>query len=222
MMTNTNINTEREHLARTVDKYRQQGYETLFPPDYENLPEFVAKYSPDLVVRNGHETVVVVVQSAPIQSVTKTQYLSHLAKEISQYPNWKLELIAIGTNNNENYTFRESWQIEEIRSRLQLVEQLAKQYPEAALLYFWSSLEATIRLLVEKEHLSLKEFDFQRLIKELVFDGIISRSQYQTLKEVVQIRNAIAHGFGTHVINYSYIQKLIQLQQELFAELKND
>ena len=144
MMTNTNINTEREQLARIVDKYRQKGYEILFPPDYDKLPEFVTQYNPDLVVRNDRETVVVQVRSARTPNITKTQYLSHLAQEIAQYPNWRLELVVNRTSNNENYTFQESWQIDEIKSRLQLVEQLGEKYPEAALLYCWSSLEASV------------------------------------------------------------------------------
>ena len=76
--------------------------------------------------------------------------------------------------------------------------------------------------MVEQEHLSLKEFDFQRLIKELVFNGIISRSQYQTLKEAVQIRNAIAHGFETQVIDRSYVRQLIRLQHELLIEIESN
>ena len=221
MMTNTKINPEREQLAKIVDKYRQKGYEILFPPDYENLPDFIAKYNPDLVVRNDRETVVVQVRSARASSITKTQYLSHLAQEVAQYPNWRLELLTTKTNNKD-YILYESWQIDEIRSRLHLVEQLAEQYSEAALLYCWSSLEATVRLLVEKEHLSLQEFDLQRLIKELVFNGIISRSQYQTLKESVGIRNAIAHGFRTQIIDRSYVRQLIQLLQELLTDLESN
>ncbi|MEM8673277.1 MAG: hypothetical protein AAGF83_05320 [Cyanobacteria bacterium P01_G01_bin.67] len=67
-----------------------------------------------------------------------------------------------------------------------------------------------------------KEFDFNRLIKELVFNGVISQSQYSTLQKNIRLRNAITHGFKTNYVDYNCVDKLIQLQQELLTELEND
>ena len=221
-MTDNSTIAQRKQLAEVAERYCQQGYEIIFPPDYDKLPDAIAMYNPDLVVRNSRETVVVLVRSNSSSNFNNNQYLSHLAKEIERYSDWRLELIVNKSSNAGNSAIAlESLQIDEVKSKLQVVEQLAEQYPEAAFLYYWSLIEATVRLLVAKERLNLREFNFKGLIKELVFNGVISRSQYQTLEEAFQIRNATAHGFKARPVDYSDIQQLNQLQQELLTELES-
>ena len=221
-MTNNSTIVERKQLAEVADRYRQRGYEIIFPPDYDILPDAIAIYNPDLVVRNSRETVVVLVRSNSSSNFNHNQYLSHLAKEIEQYSDWRLELIVNKSSSGENSLIAlESLQIDEVKSKLPVVRQLAEQYPEAAFLSYWSLIEATVRLLVAKELLNLGEFNFKRLIKELVFNGVISQSQYQTLEAAFWIRNAIAHGFKTRPVDYSDIQQLNQLEKELLIELEN-
>lgn len=224
-MDKINKTMERKQLAQLAAQYRQQGYEVMFPPDYEELPDFISTYTPDLVVRNEQETVVIQIQTSNSPNFTNTQYLSHLAKEIEKYPNWKLALKEIKSDSikiTNSLIAQDSLQANEIREKLQIVKQLAREYPEAATLLCWSLIEATIRLLVKKEHLSLKEFDFKRLIKELVFNGIISQSQYSTLQKANQLRNTIAHGFKTDIVDNNHIEQIMLLQQELLTELEHE
>ena len=221
-MTDKSAIAQRKQLAEVADRYSQQGYEIIFPPDYDKLPDAIAIYNPDLVVRNGRETVVVLVRSNRSSDFNNDRYLSHLAKEIESYSDWRLELIVNKSSNADNSPIAlESLQIDEVKSKLPVARQLAEQHPEAAFLYYWSLIEATVRLLVAKERLNLREFNFKGLIKELVFNGVISRSQYQTLEEAFQIRNATAHGFKARPVDYSDIQQLNQLQQELLTELES-
>ena len=221
-MTDNSTIAQRKQLAEVAERYCQQGYEIIFPPDYDKLPDAIAMYNPDLVVRNSRETVVVLVRSNSSSNFNNNQYLSHLAKEIERYSDWRLELIVNKSSNAGNSAIAlESLQIDEVKSKLQVVEQLAEQYPEAAFLYYWSLIEATVRLLVAKEHLNLREFNFKRLIKELVFNGVRSQSQYQTLEEAFGIRNATAHGFKARPVDYSDVRQLDQLERELLIELEN-
>ncbi|MBE9045676.1 hypothetical protein IQ255_14890 [Pleurocapsales cyanobacterium LEGE 10410] len=225
MMTGIDLKNRQEQLIEAAEEYRGKGYKILFPSDYEYLPEFISSYTPDLVVHNERETIAIKVVSREALNFTTMQYLSHLAKEVEKHSGWKLELLAtkLKLEDIKNYLIaQDSLQINEIRAKVPIVKQLAESYPEAALLYCWCSLEATIRLLAEKEHLSLEEFDVKRLIKELVFNGIISRTQYQILQEAWRLRNVTAHGFKTHPIDRSYIQKIIKLQQDLLVELENN
>ena len=75
--------------------------------------------------------------------------------------------------------------------------QLATQHVESAFLYSWSLVEATLRLVVHQEGLSSHRFSPIYLVKELVIEGVISKSEYQVLMNAISLRNAIIHGFKT-------------------------
>ena len=66
------------------------------------------------------------------------------------------------------------------------------------MLYSWSLVQATLRIVEEKEELSLTRLQPLFLVlKQLATEGVISQSKYQLLMNALSLRNAIAHGFKT-------------------------
>ena len=77
------------------------------------------------------------------------------AKQISlrsRLNGFRFELVM---TNPEDFTYsvkaEGSLQENEIKSRLKVASQLLEQHPESAILYSWSLIEATLRLVAEKE-----------------------------------------------------------------------
>ncbi len=214
-------NTERERLLKLAEEYRGQGYEVSFHPSLEDLPDFLRNYRPDMIVRRGDEAVVVEVKSRSSLNASSTQYLRSLAQVVEQHPSWRFELVMI---NPEDATYSPkaegSLQKHEIESQIQVARQLATQHSESAILYSWSLVEATLRLVAEKEGLSLQRFDPLYLIKQLVTEGAISRSDYQSLMNALALRNAIAHGFKTAQITQASLYELIEIAEQLLNALK--
>ena len=115
-----------------------------------------------------------------------------------------------------------SLQENEIKSGLKVARQLLEQYPESAMLYSWSLVEATLRLVAEEDGLSLRRFDPLYLVKQLVVEGIISQSEYQLLMDSLSLRNAVAHGFKTTPITQDSVDNLIKTTKQLLETLNSN
>ncbi|MBD2484423.1 hypothetical protein H6G57_20655 [Planktothrix sp. FACHB-1365] len=212
---------EREQLLKLAENYRQKGYEIFLHPNLEELPEFLKIYRPDLIVRRGEEAVVIEVKSRASLNSYSDQYLQNLAKVIEEHPGWRFEFVMI---NPEDITYfpkaKRSLQKDEIESQLQLVKQLTTQHLESAMLYCWSLVEATLRLITEKEELSLQRLDPLYLVKQLATEGIISQSEYRLLMDAISFRNSIAHGFKTTQLTQNFVYELIEITEKLLKDLQ--
>ncbi|BAY74596.1 hypothetical protein NIES25_10100 [Nostoc linckia NIES-25] len=215
-------NLERERLLKLGEEYREKGYEVFFHPDSEDLPDFLNRYRPDMIVRRGEENVVIEVKSRSSLSFPSNQYLANLAQAVEKHPGWRFELVM---TNSEDTTYslkaEASLQEHEIKSQLQLVRELPIQHPESAMLYSWSLLEATLRLIAQKEELSLERLDPRYLVKQLATEGVISQSEYQLLMNALPLRNSIAHGFKTKELTQNTVYELIDLTEQLLKTLHN-
>jgi len=222
-MATPTANIERERLLKLAEEYRDKGYEISFHPNPEDLPNFLKNYRPDMIVRRGDEAVVIEVKSRSSLNSSSSQYLRNLARVIEQHPGWRFELVM--TNPEDAmYSLKAegSLQEHEIESRLQVARQLVTQHPESAILYSWSLVEATLRLIAEKEGLSLQRFDPLYLVKQLATEGVISRSEYQLLMNALSLRNAIAHGFKTTQLTHESVYELIEITEQLLKALHFD
>ncbi|PHM11134.1 hypothetical protein [Nostoc sp. 'Peltigera malacea cyanobiont' DB3992] len=213
-------NLERERLLKLADEYREKGYEVFFHPNSEELPDFLNKYRPDMIVRRGEENVVIEVKSRSSLNSSSNQDLRNLAQAVEKHPDWRFELVM--TNPEDiMYSLKAegSLQEHEIESQLQVARQLTTQHPESAILYSWSLVEATLRLIAQKEELSLERFDPHYLVKQLATEGVISKSEYQLLMNALLLRNSIAHGFKTTQLTQNSVSELIELTEQLLETL---
>jgi hypothetical protein len=223
-MTTQTMNAEREQLLKIANKYRNQGYEVTFHPNSEDLPSFLKNYRPDMIVRRGEETVVVEVKSRSSLSSLPPHYLSGLAEVIEKHQSWRLDLVMDNSEDDSPYPSRSegSLQKQDIESRLAIAKQIVSQNLESSILYVWSLVEATLRLISEKEELSLKKIDPLSLVKQLTYEGIISRSDYQLLMNALALRNAVAHGFKTSQLTLNSVYELIEVTENLLKDLSSD
>jgi uncharacterized protein YutE (UPF0331/DUF86 family) len=219
-MATPTANLERERLLQLAEEYRDKGYEISFHPNPEDLPDFLRNYRPDMIVRRGDEAVIIEVKSRRSLNSSSRQYLQNLAQSVEQHPGWRFELVM---TNPEDAVYspkaESSLQQPEIETRLQVARQLATQHPESAILYSWSLVEATLRLVAEHEGMSLQRLDPLYLVKQLVTEGVISRPEYQLLMDALALRNAIAHGFKATQITQESVYQLIDVTEQLLKTL---
>jgi len=219
-MATPTANRERERLLKLAEEYRNKGYEVSFHPNPEDLPDFLRNYRPDMIVRRGDEAVIIEVKSRSSLNSSSTQYLRNLAQVVEKHPGWRFELVMTNPEDAAYSPKAEgSLQQPEIETRLQVARQLATQHPESAILYSWSLVEATLRLVAEYEGLSLQRFDPLYLVKQLVTEGVISRPEYQLLMNALSLRNAIAHGFKTTQLTQESVYELIDITEQLLEAL---
>ena len=221
MMATPTANIERERLLKLAEEYRERGYEVSFHPNLEDLPDFLKSYRPDMIVRLGKESVVIVVKSRSSLNSSSTQYLRNLAQAVAENPGWRFELVMTNPEDAVYFPKAEgSLQEHEIEARLQVAKQLVAQHHlESAMLYSWSLVEATLRIVAEKEELSLTRLQPLFLVKQLATEGVISQSEYQLLMNALSLRNAIAHGFKTTQLTQNSVCELIEIAEQLLKSL---
>jgi uncharacterized protein YutE (UPF0331/DUF86 family) len=210
-------NTKQERLLKLAEQYRDKGYKVSFQPDPDDLPDFLKTYRPDMIVRRGDEAVIVEVKSR--SSLNSSQYLRDLAQVVEQHPGWRFELVMMNPEDGAYFPKAESLQEAEIESQLQVTRQMTTLHPEPAILYACSLLEATLRLVAKNEGLSLQRFDALYLVKQLVTEGVISRSEYQLLMNALSLRDAIGHGFKATQITAESVYELIDLIEQMLKTM---
>ncbi len=227
-MVATTGESERAYLIKLAEDYRNKGYEIKFQPDFDVLPEFLQAYKPDMLALGGNESVVVEVKTRPLVK-RDSEYLKSLSQSVEGHPGWRFELVVLADDENgDDFDFdrlsgtQESLTVKEIVSGLQFANQLAATQMESAFLYAWSLVEATLRLLSKREEVSLKTFDVVYMIKTLVLEGVISRPDYQSLMDILPLRNAVAHGFKVDRLSEHTVDTLIDLTQNLLSLLSLD
>lgn len=89
---------------------------------------------------------------------------------------------------------------------------------DASFLLLWSAIEGALRNLAESTNLPLRQVPTSALLRELFSAGELSRVQFDSAMDALNVRNNVAHGFGS-VLSRQDVEKLIRLAEELLREL---
>lgn len=213
MQTLTKRTQQRVH--ELAEEYRGKGYDVVEEPAPTQLPDFLAGYHPDLLLRKGDTSVVVEVESQ--STLAKNSQVRDLARLLHAKPGWNFELVLVG--EGERMGIPEAsrpFEKEDILRGLETAERLlAEEAVEAALLLAWAAGEALIRLLTEQEGITLDRLSPDYLLKQALTNGIIARDEYHALLSILKYRNAVAHGFKTADFTPAIVKDLISTTRKL-------
>lgn len=202
-----------EELAR---EYREKGYQVTVWPEPEQLPEPLARFRPDLLARKADELYVVEVK--PRESLPDPE-LQRLANTVREQPGWHFELVLLKPESE--FPGARPWTAEEIEDRLLEVEaMLSAGHVQAALLLAWSAAEATLRLLAAKERLALERQDAPYILRLLVTRAVITREEHRRLWDLLQVRNAVAHGLKPPKLDAGDVAALCELVRDLLRQAR--
>lgn len=207
---------------KTAEEYRSRGYEVLAEASLDFLPGFTA----DLLVRKGDEVKVIEVKSRP--SLAADPKVSELARIIESKPGWTFELLLVGEPEKlDSPEGARSFEGESIGHRLEEAEKaLQAGFPEAAFLLAWSAHEAAIREMIAEQGVAESTITGPGyVLDQAVFNGVISREDYRTLKEMLKYRNAIVHGFSLSDFRVEMVVGLLNTGRRIITptlETKDD
>ena len=188
---------------KTEEEYRNQGYAVLREAPLEFMPDFVA----DLVAHKDDETVVIEVSTRA--GLALKPRIGELVETLRAKPGWSFELVVVGEPEKlESPTSVQPLYGRETLERLdQAVRALESGLTEAAFVTAWSALEAAIRALITADGgaASTGITMSGHVLDEAVFLGVLSRSDYDDLRNMMKYRDAIIHGFspsdfGNHMV----------------------
>lgn len=202
---------EQQRAHELAEEYRQKGYEVIEEPAPDQLPDFLAAYHPDLLLRRGEEAIVVAVKAR--SSLVREPHLRELARVLQAKPGWTFELVLV--QEGERLAVPDGaqpFQRADIRGRLDTAARLLEVgAPEAAVVLAWGAAEASVRLLSEEEGVVLERLTPPYILYQAVTNGVISRGDYQQLLQALKYRNALVHGFTIPDFNPGLAQELINM-----------
>ena len=187
---------------KTEEEYRNKGYTVLREAPLEFMTDFVA----DLVARKDDETIVIEVSTRA--GLALNPRIGELVETLHAKPGWSFELLLVGEPEKlESPASAQPLYGQGTLERLnQAVRALESGLAEAAFVTAWSALEAATRALIAEEVGANSDITMSgHVLDEAVFLGIISRSDYDDLRNMMKYRNAIVHGFspsdfGNHMV----------------------
>ena len=202
-------------LARkTADEYRNKGYKVSLDMPLDFLPGFRA----DVVVSKDGETKVIEVKSR--SSLGANPKIVELARIIDTKPGWSFDLVLVAEpeivdSPQGAHPFKD----EAILQRIEEAENtLAAGFSQAAFLLAWSACEASLRDLVAEEDISDSQItrpDY--VLKQAVFQGLLSHDDYDSLTTMRKYRNAIVHGFSVDDFGNELTTGLINVAKRIMA-----
>ncbi len=209
MSASQNSAAERAFLDNVARQYRDEGYQVEAEPDPVRLPPFLKNYRPDIVAtRNGENVVVQVKRKAGEAN------LRELAEVVASQPGWRFDLVLY---EPEEVARDEISSDKTIRATLDEARRLHSSHQSSAgLLLAWSAFEAATRIAFERH--GIERFPRPAdLLKNLVFEDLISEEEFNSLVEIGRLRNRVAHGALELPIPREALDRLSELAQRLLG-----
>ena len=203
-----------QHFVEIVSEYEAEGYEVKLRPTSTELPDFLRGFEPDLIAVGNGESVVVQVKART--ELSNEPSTTSLESAVQNRPGWRFELIIEGATAERPETVG----VSQIRAGLDEAEELQRNnHRAAALLLLWSGTEGALRRFAIRENIELESLAPAYVLKRLYTLGLLSREQYRTLNEALQLRNRTAHGFDVSVTT-SDLTRLSSTLRELLSEVE--
>ena len=200
---------------KTKEEYQNKGYTVLRQAPLEFMSDFVA----DLVARKDDETIVIEVSTQA--GLALNTRISELVETLRTKPGWSFELLLVG--EPEKLDLPPATQLLDDHEILQhldhAVRALESGLAEVAFVTAWSALEAATRALISEEIERNSDITMSgHVLDEAVYLGVISRSDYDDLRDMMKYRNAIVHGFSLSDFGNNMVTELIGRVKRILEE----
>ena len=206
---------EKQYADIRAAEYLGQGYEVL-----RDFPlEFLPGYRADLVVKYGSYNKVIEVKTRP--SVAANPVLNEYERIVNSQAGWKFELELVNEPGRMDVV-PNATALDECAIRTRLTQSATIRdagLADAAFMLAWSAAEATLRMMVESEGITVdRATNSAYLLDMAVVQGTLTRDDYRHLHRAMQIRNAIAHGFQVEDLDGAIVGELSELIRSLLSE----
>jgi Holliday junction resolvase len=216
-------NTEHSKIRQVAKDYEKNGYTVIIEPRGSQIPTFIKNYQPDLIATSDKDNVVVEVKTRT--DFATIERLRDIADIINKREYWRFELIVTSSkqeNQSESKRTNIDHEISEIENNLKEVKTIAKQgLYSAAFILCWANLESLSRQLLLEDKRKLSNKMPLVLIKTLFSFGYLTRTDYEGLEKLFQIRNQIVHGYKSSELDKKTTDRLIAITEKLLKEKDN-
>lgn len=188
-------NMEQQALEKIAERYRDEGYDVILHPQGEQIPSFLSGFPMEMIASRGNEHVVVAIKQNRID-LSSDSRVPHLAELVNAQPGWRLDLIVLEAETTVEKAAQDASEPsdEQLEQILKTADDLAgKGYAPYACVVAWAGLEAAMRRVRdEAEHYG--KATATELMRTMYGNGILSRDQFDRLRDSYRIRTQVVHG----------------------------
>jgi hypothetical protein len=178
--TDASVQRRRRRIAAS---YRKQGYRVNASPAAGSLPTFLSDCQPDIIAERDDDHVVIEVR--PARSLKGAADLVVLAERVATQPGWRLELVALRTE--ERPTLTAGW-----LDRM-LGSSGADLADRAYLSYAADVLGVLIRDVALRNRIKVRDRTTRQVAGELAFAGVIGEELLDRITQVVEAQDSLLH-----------------------------
>jgi len=208
---------EQRRLRAIAREYAQQGYRVARHPHRAERPDFLAAFEPDLIAYGAPENVVVEVRSR--ETLDGADDLVALTVAVNAQPGWRIDLVV--TNPREQSLVQQDTALlahDEIQERVVAARQLLRlEQAEGSFVLAWSAVETFVRQFGETGSVPVDYLGTRTLLGDAYSLGMLSLEDYEALREALQQRNAIVHGYRASADLGNLASKIIDIAERLLA-----
>lgn len=220
---------EKRRITALAREYGERGYEVFRGPYGPLLPERLQRFVPDLIAltqQEGEPNLVIEVRSS---RTLHDRQIVELAAQLAEIDGWELVLVVTNPRMQSAWLVPEdagpaSWEQLE-RQRKTALELLGRGESPAALLTAWAVLEGSLRNVAWSQ---FRKPAYPRgtaeLLNQMATEGFLEAGEYHKLRDLILLRNRVAHGFDVEELPSDATSRLLELSSAVRqrAELDDD
>lgn len=207
---------ESQKVVELATDYQSRGYKVVLPRSRSEGPDFLKSsgYVPDIIARSEKENLIIEVKSR--QTSHDLSRLSEIAELVNAQPGWQFVLVFTNPRESSPVPTRPSAQ--KARELLQKSRALRGQdqaHIEAAFLFAWVALEASLHLLPERRKSTKTPTTPWTLIRNAAMEGYIGRDDAEVLDRLFKLRNSLLHAGNETSPSSKEVEDLRKIAEEI-------
>jgi Holliday junction resolvase len=210
----TQTDTEADRRRRQIAaSYRKQGYRITTPAEAGTVPAFLGDYHPDLIVEKGGDHVVIEVKTA--RALKGSNDLVKLAERVAAEPGWRLELVALKSQDNDVLVLAPDW-----------LERMFRPVGSGAAdvlicTYLAEILAYLLRGMALHHNIRLRDKSPGRVVHELAFAGLVNESDLTRIEDALAWQSDLMHGISVSRPPAEQATLIKMLCRDLHAQAQN-
>jgi uncharacterized protein YutE (UPF0331/DUF86 family) len=199
-----------ENLRQT---YEVQGFKFYRNPSSEIIPAFLRGYVPDAIALDDRGGGIII-EVKQRRSGAVDRQLAQVAQKIAPHKGW--EFRAVFTNPVPGTSLNiPKPTTEQIDAKIREIQTLAQsQHYDAALVVGWAILESLARsVTTDNERERSRGLTPIQAVQTLAQEGYLENDAAQRLREMADLRNAVAHGNLSAIVSPERVRDLLEQLQ---------
>lgn len=189
----------------------------------QDTPAFLRelRYTPDLIAKNGDETLVIEVKSRETSATLAS--LSAIAEHINAKPGWQFVLVF--TNPRTASTEPQRTTPDKAIALLEKSRAMgyeSQPHLEAAFLFAWMALEAALLTSPPKSAAGRTASTPWTLIRDAAMNGLLAREDAHALDRLFRTRNSLLHAGDEGPPSRADVESLRRITQDLLRQRERD